>query len=533
MRYFCSIFLLVLFCNNTTAQNEEVKRTTIINSLGLFFDNLSYLNDEFDPIPANVFESTFGNKNILTGGGNYFRVNGYDFDMVSFIKNYSQKNIEGRNINHIFDISNRKINVKPMSQSPNDQRWQVNGILKRSNANFKEGGSEDFLIKDEPISLIVRYNGEGKEISILEINIEKPNIQKVYPVYTNDTIFTINKEQSITHLSSMGGEWYCKINSYYIQTKSYPGFDKTDKKISLLDYSLIKQTRKSRIDNIKLVNGVITGSIPQNYSENNRSYSLTLIQNNTNRQQIIVITQSGVVTQYYLCDFFDVDNNYNLNQIDLSYSLKYGIGISYKCHFEDTRFSFGGLIATNFDTYRGWQNLVSSGVEIINLGGSNSIEISEEDMYKIHSETVKPETSNYSSLMDPYNSAKRYIAHSLFLLQAGLNITNWFSFNLGAGIALSRNKYFLETAYGYTKYSYEKLDPMLPDLEDIYSYKAYYKDYYYKDPIKIHFAMRPSVDFRIPLERHEYLNLGLGYVITPGYKEGCSLDFSIGYTWSF
>ncbi len=530
MRCFFIIFIFGLFCNSIKAQNEEVKRTTIINSLGLFFDDLSYLNDEFDPIPAHVFESTFGNKNITTGGGNYFRYNGHDFDMVFFIKNYSQKNIEGRNINHTFDISNRKINVKPMSQSSDDQRWQVNGILKRSNANFKEGGSEDFLIKDEPISLIVRYNGEGKEISILEINIEKPNIQKVYPVYTNDTIFTINKGQSITHLSSIGGEWHCKMNSYYIQTKSYPGFDKTDKKISLLDYSLIKQTGKSRIDNIKLVNGVIAGSIPQNYSKNNCSYSLTLSQNNTNRQQTIVITQSGDVNPCYWCDFFDVDDNYNLNQIDLSYNIKYGIGISYKCHFEDTRFSFGGLIATNFDTYRGWKSHKDIWITEIFIDGSNTIK---EDMYKIHSETVKPETSNYSSLMDPYNSAKKYTARSLFLLQAGVNITNWVSFNFGTGIALSRNIYFLETAYGYTKYSYEKLDPMLPDLEDIYSYKAYYKDYYYKDPIKIHFAMRPSVDFRIPLERHEYLNLGLGYVITPGYKEGCSLDFSIGYTWSF
>lgn len=532
MKYFFTILLVTFSFGIIKGQNEEVKRTTIINSLGVFFDNLSYLNDESEPLPADVFESTFGNENILTGGGNYFRVNGHDFDMVSFIKNYSQKNLEGRNINHKFDISHRKINVKPMSQSSDDQRWQVNGILKRSNANFKKDSKEDFLIKDEPMSFIVRYNGEGKEISILEINIENPNIQKVYPVYTNDTIFTVDNGQSKTHLSSNGGEWHLKMNSYCIQYKSYPGFYQTDKKISLLDYSLIKQTGKSRIDNIKLVNGIITGSIPQNYSENNRSYSLTLRQNNTNRQQTIVISQSGAVTPCYWCDFFDVDNFYNFNQFDLSYSIKYGIGISYRCHLEDTRFSFGGLIATNFDTYRGWESLEKTVKQNIepSIGGSNIIK---GDMYKVHSEIVKPETSNYSSLMDPYNSARKYTARSIFLLQAGVTITNWFSFNMGAGVALSRNKYFLETAYGYTKYSFEKLDPMLPDIEDIYSYRAYYKDYYYKDPIKVHFAMRPSLDFRIPIQWDEYLNLGLGYVVTPGYKEGCSLDFSIGYTWSF
>ena len=72
------LIISIIFCYSVNAQNDEVTRTTIINSLGLFFDNLSNINDELDPIPANVFVSTFGNKNIISGGGNYFRYNSRD-----------------------------------------------------------------------------------------------------------------------------------------------------------------------------------------------------------------------------------------------------------------------------------------------------------------------------------------------------------------------------------------------------------------------------------------------------------------------
>ena len=93
-----------------------------------------------------------------------------------------------------------------------------------------------------------------------------------------------------------------------------------------------------------------------------------------------------------------------------------------------------------------------------------------EDLYEISHETIKPETGKYCSKLDPKNEAKKYTARSLFLIQPGVNVTNWCNFTLGIGVALSHNKYFMETAYGYTRYSFTKLDPSLPDIDDIYDY---------------------------------------------------------------
>lgn len=529
---------LGLSSNNIFAQNEEVKRTDIISSLIHFFDNLSSVNDEYDSMPASEFVRIYGNENALTGGGHYFRYNGQETNMTSFIQYYAKSSIEGRNINHKLDISNRTVNVRPVDNvSSTDQRWIVKGRLQRTNADFETSDkNEDYLIKDEPIDLIVRYNGHEKDISILEINIKNPRLQKVFPVYSTQIVFLPVRNNASTSLSATGGEWSCQMQSYSARIKEYPGFDKTSETRRPLGftYSLGDQRSSIKLGNIKVNNESIKGTVSQNFLKESRSYTINLIQNETNKIYSLTISQSGAVKPCKWCPFFDVDDYYNLSQIGLSYSLKYGIGLMYKHHFEDTRFSLGGLIATNFDTYRGWEKLSQVSAETsVSIGIPSTSTGLKEDLYEISHETIKPETGKYCSKLDPQNEAKKYTARSLFLIQPGVNVTNWCNFTLGIGVALSHNKYFMETAYGYTRYSFTKLDPSLPDIDDIYDYKAYYKNYYYKDPIKCHFAIRPSLDFRIPVERHQYINLEVGYVLTPGYKDGASLDFAIGYTWNY
>ena len=535
------VFLLLSLClssNIIFAQNEEVKRTDIITSLIHFFDNLSSVNDEYDSMPASEFVRIYGNENTLTGGGHYFRYNGQESDMTSFVQHYAKSSIEGKNINHKLDISNRLINVKPIYKASSvDQRWIVKGNLQRTNADFETSDkNEDYLIKDEPIDLVVRYNGHEKEISILEINIRNPRLQKVYPVYHTKIVFSPESNKSLTNLSADGGEWFCKMQSYRSRIKEYPGFNKTSENRTPLGftYSLGDQRSSLRTGNIKMDNESIKGTIAQNYLKESRSYTINLIQNETNYVYSVTISQSGAVKPCKGCVIFDVDDYHNLSQIGISYSFKYGMGFIYKHHFEDTRFSLGGLIATNFDTYRGWEKPVQVSTETsVSIGIPSTSAGLKEDLYEISHETIKPETGKYSSMLDPRNEAKKYTARSLFLIQPGVNVTNWCNFTLGIGVALSHNKYFMETAYGYTKYSFTKLDPSLPDIDDIYDYRAYYKNYYYKDPIKCHFAIRPSLDFRIPVERHQYINLEVGYVLTPGCKDGASLDFAIGYTWDY
>lgn len=537
-RYVLAMGGLLLF-SNLYAQNEEVKRTDIINSLNQFFNNLSSVNDDFDPIPASYFARIYGDENVLTGGGHYFRYNGQETSISSFVQSYAKSSIEGKNINHALDISNRLSNVKPINKnSQSDQRWQVKGLLKRSNADFEEGNKvEDYLIKPIPIELVVRYNGEEKEVSILEITINRPKLQKVYPDYRDEFVFTVDNTNTSTNVSSNGGLWYCSMQSYKKRIKSYPGIDG---KTSTIQYQLNYNYNPSEVrDNTgignvkseKLNNGLlrISGTLGSNYSKDARTYSLKLIQDGSGEEYPLTITQQGAKNDCWWCEFFEVENRWGLNQINLSYSLKYGIGLAYKHHFEDTRFSLGGLISFNFDTFRGIEApaTVSSYSNSTVVVSTNSLK---EDLYEIEKEDVKPNSSNYNSLLDPNNEAKQYTSRSLFMVEPGIDVTNWLNFSLGLGVALSKNMYFLETAYGYTKYSYKKLDSSLPDIADVYNYKAYYKDYYYKDPTKCHFAIRPELDFRIPIDRHQYLNLGVGYVVTPGFKDGNSLDFSIGYT---
>lgn len=528
-RYIVATIGILLF-SSLYAQNKEVKRMEIIKSLNLFFDNLSYVNDEYDPMPASYFAERFGNENVLTGGGNYFRYNGRETSLSSFVQSYAQTSLEGKNINHKLDILNISDNVNPINEhSSSDQRWRVNGELIRSNAYFEEDDKEeDYLIKPVPIELIIRYNGEGRDVSILEINIENPRIQKIYPRYRKEIVFKPTRNNINTTLSADGDQWYCEIQSFSKRTKHYPGTDKISETTSSLEFTF-EHSEERAFKDIKIeemANGQrrISGTLPPNYSKESRFYALKLTQKNTNKEYVLNIAQNGNTF------FWRIDNYWGLLQVNLSYSLKYGIGFAYKYHFADTRFTLGGRISVNFDSFRG--NIADFQYTSIIGGSSTPIDFNE-DLYEIESETVKPNTSNYSSLLDPKNEAEKYTARSLFLVQPGIDITNWFNFTLGAGVALSRNKYFLETAYGYTKYSYKKLDPSLPDIDDVYVYKAYYKDYYYEDKMKCHFAIRPAMDFRIPLGNDNYFNLEVGYVLTPAYKDGNSVDFSVGYTFEY
>lgn len=549
--------LLVVFCSNVVcAQSDYDKRNTIINSLNRFFDVLTSVNDKYEPTLPNTIVGMFGDGNIQSGGANYFRYNGRDMNMEDFVQLYSKRSLQGIFIGHKFEIPNESRNVKPIKESVNDQRWSVKGILKRSNENFSEGDSrEDYLIKDVPIDLIIKYNGLEKEITILEINISSSDLQKVYPIYNTRDVFSIDDSHSKLRVLSQGGEWYCSIQSYRERTKTYPNISgevlrygdaslfkenkhstpfsgnnrnnvtKSEEKTSILrekiPYSLL--TTSTRYGNIYVNReGLICGNFPRNLSYNERSVKVYIKQGNETRY--LTVTQLGKIKK----TIFDLDSEY-MHQLDFSYSLKYGLGMAYSYHFEDLRFSLGGYISTNYNVFRGMKSPIETQAQAVvidpSLSGNKVNEI-ENDMYEVVEKNIKP------NILNPYNDAKKYVARSLFMLQGGCEITNWLSFNFGIGTALLRNKYYMETAYGYTKYIFEKKQQNLPNIDDVIEYRPFYKNYYYKEKFQVKFAMRPSLIFRIPFGDDQSFNIGTGCVITPGYSKGSSFDFSLGYTWS-
>lgn len=549
--------LAVLFatfcCSTICAQSDYDKRNTIVSSLNRFFDVLTSVNDKYEPTSANTIVGIFGDGNLQSGGANYFRYNGRDMNMEDFVQLYSKRSLQGNFIGHKFEISNESKNIASIKEFVNDQRWVIKGILKRTNESFREGDStEDYLIKDSPVDLIIKYNGLEKEITILEININSPDLQKVYPIYNTKNVFDIDESHSKLKIPPEGGEWYCSLQSYREQIKTYPNIsgetlqygesslfknkyssifssrnkrtnmqessDKTNIKRERIPYSLL--TTSTRYGNIYVnENGQICGNFPRNLSYSKRSVNVSVKQGNETRYFTVI--QSGKIKR----TIFDLDNEY-MQQLDLSYSMKYGLGVVYNYHFGDSRFSMGGFIGTNYNVFRGIKSPIETQVQVINLSTTEDGTKEDNDMYRIIEKIVKPTPSN------PYNDAKKYVARSLFLLQGGCEVTNWLNLNLGIGAALLRNKYYMKTAYGYTKYTFEKLQPNLPNIDDVIEYKPFYKNYYYKDKYKVKFALRPSIIFRIPFGDDQSLNVGIGYVITPGYSKGSSLDFSLGYTWS-
>ena len=203
--------------------------------------------------------------------------------------------------------------------------------------------------------------------------------------------------------------------------------------------------------------------------------------------------------------------------------------------FDNSRLSLGALIAMNFDNFRGMESIgglanSSYSSVVISIGGTGD---GVTNGYKVTTETVNPEKTNYSELMDPYNEAKHYTSRSLYLAQGGFNISQWMRFDLGLGAARAKNLYFMENAYALDIYKYEKTYSTLPDIDDVYVYRNRYKDYYYEDPAKWGFAIRPALNFQIPLGSYNdsYLSLGLGYTFVTGIKDASSLDFSIGIRW--
>lgn len=145
-----AVQIVILFSTCLFAQKSNVDiEDNIRSSLDEFFSALSELNHT----------TTTESINTLFGGENYFCINGSVVTFTSFLNNYNSHYLKKRKINH--EVIFRKGIVK-VDKVENDQRWIVNGILRRN----IEGS--DF-VKDTPVKFIVNWNGPDRYVSILEM----------------------------------------------------------------------------------------------------------------------------------------------------------------------------------------------------------------------------------------------------------------------------------------------------------------------------------------------------------------------------
>lgn len=152
------IFFLFLFSFPAFGQNEIEIKQKIQSSLENFMANLSYINDEDEPILASTIASEFG-------GGNYFIFNGKEMKLEHFIEDYCHSDLQRQIVNHTLVLTREGI-VKFDSDKA-DKRWSVNAILKReyaSNPNIK--------IDDEKIKFIVFWNGINEHLYLLDISFQ-------------------------------------------------------------------------------------------------------------------------------------------------------------------------------------------------------------------------------------------------------------------------------------------------------------------------------------------------------------------------
>lgn len=517
-KLFISI-IVTMCCITAHSQNEYEIKKSIENSLTNFFSLLSFINDDEEPTNPATIASDFR-------GEHYFRLNGTETTLENFLSSYSRSDLRNNFVNHTLQLSTN--NIKKTSNTASDRRWTVKAKLLRENAT-----GEDYYIMDEDVTFIVRWNGLDKEVSILDLNFSTP-LKIVRPVTNREYVFAVDRKNSILSLPYTGGDWKIAVQSWYRDVKSYPGIDG---KTTVGDYYLSPYTSQSQ-NNLKITENsnpqYLSGNLRGNYSKQPRNYTISLTQTNTGKTLNQTIT---VGTKPTHC-IFDFDSD-GYHQIELLYSLKYNFGLSYMYTFEDSRFSIGLLAAMNFDKFRGMKKIGLAEVTqtqsiTIDLTGGNGSD-GTTNGYKVTTETINPEKTNYSELLDPHNEAKHYTSRSLYLAQAGFNISQWMRFDVGVGAARARNLYFMKNAYALDIYRYEKTSENLPDIDDIYVYRNKYKDYYYKDPAKWGFAVRPALNFQIPLDSYDesHLTFGAGYTFVPGIKDASSLDFSIGIRWEY
>lgn len=496
------------------SQNEYEIKKSIENSLNNFFSLLSFINDDEEPIHPNTIASAFK-------GEHYFRLNGKETDFEAFLSNYSKSVLKNIYVNHTLKLNDRSI--KKLSDDPSDRRWKVSGMLLRENAT-----EEDYLITDENISFVVRFNEIDRDVNILEINFSTP-LNIVRPQNRREYKFELDSKNSKLIVPSVGGEWRIALVSKYRDVKYYPGISGREDVGQYYPAPFTFEAPYYLKVTANEASPFLRGELKGNSSRESRNYTITFHQNKSTLSLPIQITQKGKDRNI----FFDFDDSYSYFQFDVLYSLIYDLGLSGLYTFCDSRFSLGLLFETNFDSFRAL-NLDFQASESLNTSISTGGQTSDiTNGYKKTSHTDDPSSTSYSSLMDPFNEAIHYTKKSVILLQSGIAINQWMSFNIGIGGARARGLHFMKTAYARTVYSYEKQNASLPDIPSEVVYTNRYKDYYYKDPEKWGFAVRPALNFHIPLNDDLDLSLGAGYIFVNGLKDANSLDFSLGFRKSY
>lgn len=509
----CMMFLSVL---HVSGQNSYEIEREIESSLSSFANRISFMTDSDEPISPQTISSAYG-------GGTYFIAGGTSTTLLSFLQSYKNSVLGTRLVNHTFDFTKRSISKYASDSS--DRRWKVEAKLKRTS-----GSADGVMYADVPVTIIVRFNGLDKEVTLLEIKGDLA-LKRIIPQVSKE--YALNLTPGLTNVQYYGGSVKLQVDSRSRTVTTYTGGTTQQKEVAEWKGESCTYTADKGVD-VKVDGNVLIASIGTNYGRNDRRFQVRVRQNRGVGSDGKSLYREAVANIYQghkrrTIFSYDPDDS-PTNQFDLTYSVKYNFGLNYMYHFEDTRLALGAHIALNNAMFRGVESYSKVRVENWLTGSTHSAV----NGYEIKEEITHPFNAEYSAEMDPYGEAKHYTRRAYYMLQGGLYVFQWLRLDVGIGLATAQDLHLMRDAYMMTRYTYTPTSPDLPPIADQVTYRNFLRDYYFKDKSKTSFAVRPALSIQIPIDyfKEKFFTFGAGYTFAPSIKGGNSWEFSIGYGWT-
>ena len=530
------------------AQSKSEIYEQISYTMDDFISDLNNMKDEEDETGRKIQSIGF-----TFGSPNYFFYNGQNYNNLSnWLRRFYLGQLGDDVLMHEMTIN--KNSIKKESDDKVDKRYSFKATLKRDN---ESNPRKDFLIKDEEVTFVVMVE-EDKGVTILEM---KGNwgIKRITPYYEWE--YTLTIEQDSKYISPEGEEVTFKVNSFAQKNKIYEGLKKVGTGNPIRVKVSINGDDKSMTDG-----GLYTYRIKRNISYDNivhtfkvqqqglgEEYGKGIRQGNGIQSVDVMFSQQGkskplppTTFGEWLTDY----DEYDAGDMDVKfhYGLKKTFGLSSSYRFEDSRFTLGLYLAMckNRISQLDWNifkyeqsQYVSVETGTTNLGTTVIVDKNGESItvekYKETVSYIKPSKRGYSEQMDPDKEAEHKKVYSYVMVKPGIYINNWIQFDLGLGVARTQNTYRMEDAWQIKVIdkTYEKNGVGQQETENVYERTG--ESFLYKDYEKFQLAVRPGINFLIPLDKYgeHNLTLGAGYTYVPGDTDANNLDFSLGYSFCF
>lgn len=491
------------------AQNVAEIQHEIRKSLNNFAMMLSYMNDEDEPVSIPTIAESFN-----TGKSTYFYYNDRSLpDMETMLENYNSKVLRRGEIEHEFSFSTNSIS----KVSNQDRRWKVKAELLRSPSDPRL----DYKIKPVPVEFVVKWNGKGQNVTILEMKMPE-TLDIVRPSYRYKYDFSLTRHPNYVY--AQGEECTVSVNSTRTKEKYYPGISGSEESVesSFVPFDIRGANEISEDNYISKTDGsAVKLKVPFNPKKESRAFSYVLTQEQSGKTLGMNFSQAGNA---------NIRNSSIIggptNYISVGYGLKYStFRVAYMNRPGRTRWTFGLSLAFNRDLFTNWSSR--------KLPAASEIEMWDENGYTVTQRTLNP-ADGFSPVFDPDGTAEKRDAYFDIMLLGGYNITYWLKIGLGAGIASHRLMHRIKDGYVVRETSYKKLQSDLPDLPTTYEYYPYPYGSMTFEKEETGAVFRPSLEFEIPL-RKEYghirraLTLNVGYLIYAGIKNTNSFEISLGY----